>query len=263
MRNIEIGTAPRELLSRYRSRDHQTDGSEASGTNPPSFLSAFSPQKLHDIYALTPADAVSANGLSLGLAAQFASQKPILWGLCDMASVEAGAPYAPGLNEIGLRPHDLILARTKDVQTLLAVGEEALRSPALGAVVLSAWGESKALSLTASRRLSLAAKSAGVTLFLVRAGAQPAPSAAETRWAVRAAACSPLEGDAPGRPAFCVKLLRHRGGCEPRNWIVEWDREHCSFFERSAEAALSRSLVPLAAHRSIETRPTPLRRRFA
>lgn len=201
---------------------------------------------VHDLYAAAPADAVAVNAFGLGMALRAAAGRPIVWGLHEMMAQEAGRPHGPGLHEMGLSPHDLLLVRTRDVQTLLAVGEEALRSPAVGAVLLSAWGEAKAFSLTASRRLALAAETSGATLFLARAGALPSPSAAETRWSVASCASEPLEGGAPGRPSFSATLLRRRGGGATGTWIMEWDREQRTF---RPPAPLSGGLVPLAAQR--------------
>ncbi|MBK6026723.1 hypothetical protein JKF87_16850 [Brevundimonas nasdae] len=201
---------------------------------------------LHDLYAAAPADAAAVNAFGLGMALRAAAGRPIVWGLHEMMTQEAGRPHGPGLHEMGLSPRDLLLVRTRDVQTLLAVGEEALRSPAVGAVLLSAWGEARAFSLTASRRLALAAETGGATVFLARAGAAPCPSAAETRWSVGSYASEPLEGGAPGRPSFSATLLRRRGGGATGNWIMEWDREQRTF---RLPAPLSGGLVPLAAQR--------------
>jgi len=203
-------------------------------------------QALHDLYAATPADAVSVNAFGLGLALRAAAGRPIVWGLHEMVAQEAGRPHGPGLHEMGLAPRDLLLVRARDVQTLLAGGEEALRSPAVGAVLLSAWGEAKAFSLTASRRLALAAESGTATLFLARAGAVPCPSAARTRWSVEAAASIPLAGEAPGQPSFSATLLRRRGGGATGTWIMEWDREQRSF---RTPAPLSGGLAAVAAQR--------------
>ncbi|HEY4586924.1 MAG TPA: hypothetical protein VIG84_11135, partial [Brevundimonas sp.] len=201
---------------------------------------------VHDLYAAAPADAVAVNAFGLGMALRAAAGRPIVWGLHEMMAQEAGRPHGPGLHEMGLSPRDLLLVRTRDVQTLLAVGEEALRSPAAGAVLLSAWGEARAFTLTASRRLALAAETGGGPLFLARAGALPCPSAAETRWSVGSYASEPLEGGAPGRPSFSATLLRRRGGGATGTWIMEWDREQRTF---RPPAPLSGSLVPLAAQR--------------
>ena len=212
---------------------------------------------VHDLYAGTTADAVAVNAFGLGAALQVAEGRIIVWGLHDMMGLEAGRPHGPGLHEMGLAPWDLLMVRAPDIQTLLVIGEEALRTPAVGAVLVSAWGGAKALSLTASRRLALAAETGGGTLFLARAGATPAPSAAETRWSVQSAASTPLEGEAPGRPFFSATLLRRRGGGEQRTWILEWDRDARSF--RNA-APISGAVVSLAAQRPAETWGTGNRR---
>ena len=229
----------------------------AAGPSPP-FLATRS--GLHDVYAATPADAVATNAFALGLGIAAAGRRPVVWGLQQMADQEAGRPYGPGLEEMGFRPRDLLLVRVRDAAGLLAVGEEALRSPAVGAVVLTAWGEARAFTLTASRRLAMAARTGGAGVFLVRAAAGPAPSAAETRWSVRAAASTPLEANAPGRPAFSLTLLRARGGAEPRTWIMEWDRERRVLVE---PASPSGGLVPLAAQRPAGARGDDARRRVA
>ena len=201
---------------------------------------------LHDLYAATPADAVAVNAFALGASVQVAKGRIIVWGLHEMMGLEAGRPHGPGLHEMGLSPSDMLLVRAPDIQTLLIIGEEALRTPTVGAVLLSAWGEAKAMSLTASRRLALAAETCGGTLFLARAGAMLVPSAAETRWSVQAEASNPLEGGAPGRPSFSATLLRRRGGGEHRSWILEWDRDARSFRE---SAPLSGAVVPVVAQR--------------
>jgi len=208
---------------------------------------------LHDLYAAAPADAVAVNAFGLGMALRAAAGRPIVWGLHEMMAQEAGRPHGPGLHEMGLSPRDLLLVRARDVQTLLAAGEEALRSPAVGAVLLSAWGEAKAFSLTASRRLALAAETGGGTLFLARAGAPPCPSAADTRWSVASCASKPLEGGAPGRPSFSATLLRRRGGGATGTWIMEWDREQRTF---RPPAPISGGLVPLVAQRPAATSGT-------
>lgn len=212
---------------------------------------------VHDLYAGAEADAVSVNAFGLGLALKAANGRPLVWGLHEAVAREGGWPHGPGLNEMGLKPEYLLLVRARDIQTLLSIGEEALRSPAVGAVLLSAWGEAKALTLTASRRLALAAEAGGGTLFLARIAGTPAPSAAETRWSVAAATSEPLEAGAPGRPSFSVALLRRRGGGAPRTWIVEWDRDGRRF---CPPAPLSGDLVPLAAERRAEATGSGRRR---
>jgi protein ImuA len=202
---------------------------------------------LHEVYGETAADAVTANAFSLGLAAGLVERRAMVWAMQGMAAREGGDPSGAGLNELGMDPKQIILVKVRDAPALLAVGEEALDNPAVGAVVLSAWGEAKAFSLTASRRLSLAAARGGGTVFLARVGADPAPSAAETRWRVRSALSSPLEAGAPGRPRVSATLTRHRGGGLLKTWIMEWDRETRSFIDA---ATLSGAVVSVPADRT-------------
>lgn len=204
----------------------------------------------HEFYAENTADAVTANGFGLGMALSIAPGQGFVWAVHDRGAGENGHPYGAGLHEMGLSPNKVLLVRARDIRTLLGVGEDALRTRGIGAVLLSAWGEDRALSLTASRRLSLAARNGGKQLFLARAGAAPQPSAAESRWSIKSAASIPLEGGAPGRPAFSAKLLRHRGGAAVVASLMEWDREGRSFVE---PATLSGRVVPLASQRPATT----------
>jgi protein ImuA len=131
---------------------------------------------------------------------------------------------------------------------VLRAGEEAARCPPLGAVIVEPWGNPKALDLAASRRLSLAAARSGLPLFMVRAGGTPTPSAAATRWSLRAAPSRPLLADAPGHPCFTADLLRDRAGAAGRGWTVEWNRDRLAFSDIPGDsAALSRRLVSAAA----------------
>lgn len=204
---------------------------------------------LHEILAAQTADEPSAAGFGVMLAIRASAKRPVVWVRQDFVGVEMGEIYAPGINELGLSPDRLILVRARDGPAVLRAGEEAARCPPLGAVIIEPWGAPKVLDLVASRRLSLAAARSNVPLFMVRAGAQPEPSAALTRWRIRAAPSTPLEADAPGHPAFNVELLRDRAGAAGRNWIVEWDRDSRIFKDRIREAvpSLSGGMVSVSA----------------
>ena len=214
---------------------------------------------LHDIHAGTAADAVAASAFALGLATRATRDRPLVWVFQNPASQEAGGLHGPGLYEWGLRPESVLVVRVRDATAMLAAGEEALKSGAVGAVLLSGWGEARAMSLTASRRLALAARAGGSTAFVVRAAAAAMPSAAETRWSVRAALSTGLEAGAPGRPAFVAALTRSRQGAPPTEWTLEWDRETRAFAE---PAPLSGRLVPVPVFGSAAARAgaTGLRR---
>jgi len=185
---------------------------------------------LHEIIAAAPRQGVAAQGFALGLALR-ATSRAVIWVLQSAGCSELGEPYGPGLIPWGLDPAHLVFVRTPDAAALLAAGEEALRSRAAGAVILSGWGEAKAHSLTASRRLMMAAQAGSSLGLLVRTNAAPVSSAAQTRWSIAAAPATPMEAHAPGRAAFRARLLRSRSGAAPGEWTLEWDREARTFVD--------------------------------
>ena len=189
---------------------------------------------LHEVYAETPPDSAAATGATLALALRASQGRAIVWARHDYAGVEAGGLYGPGLAALGFDPARLILVKARDILGVLRAGAEAARCPAVGAVLMEPWGEAKALDLTASRRLALAAAQSGVTVFLLRAAATPRPSAAASRWSVRPRLSRPMEADTPGWPAFTLTLLRHRAGLSGQTFDVEWDGDRCAFADLAA-----------------------------
>lgn len=128
--------------------------------------------------------------------------------------------FAPALHLAGLHPDRVVFVEAgSDVNVLVAI-EECLRHPGLGGVV----GELKKITLTASRRLQLAAEGSGVPAFVLRRWSNEREaaegSAAATRWRVRAAPSERLGIPSLGRPRWDLALERARGG-EARNWTVE------------------------------------------
>jgi protein ImuA len=202
--------------------------------------------RLHEIFAAEIADGSSAAGFTLMLAMRAAGNgHPILWLRQQKAEALTGQLHAPGLAEIGLDPARLILGVAPDESSLLKAAADSVRCIGLGAVVIEPWREICRLDLTASRRLALAAEQSGVTALLLRTDADPVPSAAQTRWRVRAIASAMLAANAPGSPAFEIELLRHRGGPDGLSWRLEWDRDQCSF----QEPAFSGAVLPLPSDR--------------
>ncbi|WP_336963386.1 hypothetical protein [Sphingobium aquiterrae] len=149
--------------------------------------------------------------------------RPMLWLRTAGAARMGGVPYGPGLVELGIDPADMLLGTMADDAMLLRAAVDALRCPELGALVVECWGMPRLLDLTASRRLALAAEGSGVMALLLLNGAEPVPSAAETRWRVRAAPSQPLPGNAPGMSAFDITLLRRRAGPDGMAWRIMWD----------------------------------------
>jgi protein ImuA len=196
---------------------------------------------LHEVFAVGMLDEASAAAFVIGLALRAAPSAPVLWVRQDFVGLELGEVHAAGLAELGLSPERLILVKARDGPGVLRAGEEAARCPPLGAVIIEPWGNPKTLDLVASRRLMLAAARSGVPVFMLRAGGSPLPSAAATRWSVKAAASAPLEADAPGHPVFEVSLMRDRAGGAGRSWIVEWNRDVRSFSNVGTEGGSSLS----------------------
>jgi protein ImuA len=136
--------------------------------------------------------------------------------------------HPPALAAVGLAAERVVYVHARKPPTVLLVMEEGLRQPGLAGVV----GEfSGALSLTASRRLQLAAERSGVAAFLLRRSRHfddpvlARPSAAVTRWRVAALPSGPPLAHAPetpglGRLRWRLELVRCRGGA-PRSWVVE------------------------------------------
>ena len=144
--------------------------------------------------------------------------------------------FPPGLAAFGLPPERLVVVEARRDADVLWAMEEGLRSRALAAVV----GEARQVSLTASRRLELAAEKGGVTAFLLASRTdKPAPSAAVTRWRIEGAPGATAGG--LSRPCWRVTLIRCRGG-GTGEWTMEWCDETGDFVV--ATEACDRSAVP-------------------
>ncbi|QDC37597.1 ImuA family protein [Sphingobium fuliginis] len=178
--------------------------------------------RVHEFFAATEEGGAGA-GLALILARLAAGEAPLLWLRTMAAGRAGGMPYGPGLAALGIDPARLLIGAMADDAMLLRAAVDALRCPALGALVVELRGPAPLLDLTASRRLALAAESSGVTAFLLRVGGDPVPSAADTRWRVAAAPSLPVPGNGPGRSAFDLGLLRRRAGRDGLGWRLVWD----------------------------------------
>ncbi|HEY1126058.1 MAG TPA: hypothetical protein VGE65_10530 [Sphingobium sp.] len=199
----------------------------------------------HEVFGRGEEGSASAMGFALMLAQRLMQDGPrtLLW-LREEKVQRKGALSGPGLADLGLDPGRLVLGVVPDAKALLRASVDALRCRGgLGLVLLEMAGRAPLLDLTASRRMTLAAESSGVTLLLLRTGtASPAPSAARTRWDVGPAPSLRLEADAPGHPMLAVSLLRQRGGPAGFDWTLEWDRDAGLF----RPAALPGARLPLS-----------------
>jgi protein ImuA len=158
---------------------------------------------LHEIAAAGEAHVAAATGFAMGVAARASSSprsagsdKHIVWVAEDMAALESGAPYGPGLDGVGVAPERLTTVAVAQRRDLLWAMEEVLRCRAVACVV----GEMRrgALDAVAVRRLSLAAAETGALALILRATPGDDASTAATRWMVGASP-SPGGGGSPNQ----------------------------------------------------------------
>lgn len=203
--------------------------------------------RLHEVMAEEGEDAGSLSGFAAMLAIRAGEGRPLLWLRTEAAEKKGGRLYATGLGEIGIDAAGMLLGLVADDATLLRTASDAARCAGLGALMVECWGDPKALDLTATRRLMLAAEHSGVTVLLLRVGARESPSVAETRWRVTPAPSVALPTNAPGPPVFEIELLRRRAGPAGRSWRVEWNRERRVFQVPDERTALPGAVLPVAA----------------
>ncbi|QNA86482.1 hypothetical protein G4G27_22730 [Sphingomonas sp. So64.6b] len=201
--------------------------------------------QLHEVIAGEADDASSAAGFASMLARRIVpANATIIWLREGEAQHGGGGLYAPGLVDLGIDPARLVIGVLPDALSLLRVAAEVVRCPDVGVAVIELWKSPRALDLTATRRLAVAAESSGVTALLLRVAAEEAPSAAHTRWRVRSVAALPLEADAPGHTALEVELVRQRGGRAGGRWILEWDRDQAIFRDQAGVGQRGYHAVP-------------------
>ena len=82
----------------------------------------------------------------------------MLWIATEFARREGGGPYGPGLDLFGLSPARLLVLNVSRPADVLWAMEEGLRCRALACVIAELTGEGAEADLTATRRLSLAAR---------------------------------------------------------------------------------------------------------
>jgi protein ImuA len=188
---------------------------------------------LHEVFA----KGWSAGGFAVLLALLAARTKPLFWIRPDYEAMEYGAISPNGLAELGGDPKTLILVRTKNVADALCAAGDILACAHVGAVLLEVAGMPKCLDLVASRRLAFAASESGATILALRHGADPAPSAALTRWRI-ASAPSHKDDDDWGNPVFAAELIRHRLGGLGR-FFMKWNLQNACFETADIGAVVS------------------------
>jgi protein ImuA len=186
-------------------------------------------QPLHsEIFA--PGTEASGAGLALALARDALTSveagsddtRQVLWVQDAKAIRLGGRPCVAGLPP-DLR-HRLIHVAASTPEDALFALEEGLKCRDLACVIGEIAGNPRALSFTASRRLSLTAERHGVRLWLVRLEAAPDLSSARMRWSARAAPSRPPRWNpaAPGTATWHAELFRARAHA-PGEWMLTDD----------------------------------------
>lgn len=191
----------------------------------------------------------AALALALDQAERDDPERPWLWVQDKAARRLGGRPYRPGL-PMKLRHRLIHVAADKPEDALFAL-EEGLRCRDLAFVVGEIAGNSRALGLTASRRLSLAAERHGIPLWLIRLDGARDLGSARMRWEVRSApSLRPRwNAAAPGNPSWSAELFRAHTH-QPGHWILRDDER------LAAESAVSPhhgDLAGAAGDRSLAT----------
>jgi protein ImuA len=206
---------------------------------------------LHELAPSSPAQLGAAAGFALALAAlTVANGGTALVIQTDFVALEAGTPYGPGLDLLGLPMERLLILRVARPLDVLCAFEEALKSRAVAATLAALPETGNAADLTATRRLSLAARTGGGLGLLLRHKPSPLPTAAMTRWEIAAALSKPDRFGGLGRTAFDLSLTRNRRGHCGR-FIVCWDHHDRTFVPQ----ALSLDVAAAARDRSDDAQP--------
>ncbi len=174
----------------------------------------------------------AATGATLALGARLLEAKtgPLVW--CQLRDPERLHLHAPGLAAFGIDPERIIRLTVKSEQDLLWAMEEALDCAYLSGVV-GVLGQEKLYDFTASRRLSLRARSSGVSALMLRSHRANGTTTADMRWMVGAGESSKM----PERKAFLPRLggaiwqldLIKCRGANGGSFQIGWNRETLSF----------------------------------
>ncbi|MFN3351736.1 ImuA family protein [Pseudorhodoplanes sp.] len=211
---------------------------------------------LHDIAPAAPIHLGAATGFALAIAAlsykaagrSGAGGRETVLIQTDMARWEAGAAYGIGLGLFGQPVRRLLVLRARRPIDALFAMEEALKCRAVSAVIAEMPDDTA--DLTATRRLSLAARTHDGIGLLLRHRMAAQPSAAVTRWDVAALGGERDPFGGLGTTGFQLSLVKNRRGpCGA--FRVAWSHHELAFvetdpvavaapaFDRPADAAIA------------------------
>ncbi|HEY7301235.1 MAG TPA: hypothetical protein VH684_25375 [Xanthobacteraceae bacterium] len=173
-------------------------------------------------------------------AGKFARAAQALWIQTDYSGLEGGKPYGVGIDLFGLPLDRLLILRVARPIDALWAFEEALKSPALTAVIAELPESGAAADLTATRRLLLAARAGNGLGLLLRHRSAACSTAAMSRWEVAAAPSEPDRFGGLGRTAFDLSLIKNRRGRCGR-FVVSWNHELRSFIPQALSLGLAQT----------------------
>ena len=213
--------ALRRQIARTASFSTRANGAVPLGIEPIDFClgGGLARGALHEIAAADHRSIPAALGFLLALT-NLAGKACLLWPFAKNATA-FGMPYAPGLKSFGLDPARIVFVRCANPFECLWAMEEGLRLGGVSAVI---GARVKAMDLTSSRRLQLAAEQANIPVLLLRNYNDNALSAAVTRWRVSPAPSARDEFDFYKKPRFHIALEYARGG-KTGEWALEWDHD--------------------------------------
>jgi protein ImuA len=191
-------------------------------------LGGLARRALHEVSPAAPVHLGAATGFALALAALAGkgTGRKTLFIQTDFTRLEAGVPYGLGFDLFGLPSRRLLVLRARRPIDALFAMEEALKCAALACVIAELPDD--AADLTATRRLSLAARSHDGLGLLLRHRSSSMPSAAMTRWEVAAASGARDTYGGIGTTAFELSLVKNRRGPCGR-FRVAWSHHERAF----------------------------------
>jgi protein ImuA len=188
----------------------------------------FPTAAIHEVASSATEDRAAASGFVTGLVAALLRSRGVAVWISARRTV-----FPPALKAFGIKPDRVLFVDLPHEREALWAMEEALKSPALTAVV----GELSDISFTASRRLQLAVEQSQVTGFVINSQKKPGTTACVSRWKISSLPSEPI-GELPGvgHPQWRVELLRIRNG-RPGVWTVQWKKNQFVFAAGQSPAA--------------------------
>lgn len=173
----------------------------------------FPTAAVHEFISATAEEVTAASSFLSGLLSSLMGRAGTVLWITGRTHI-----FPPALAAFGLQPHRFLFLHPAHHEQALWAMEEALKSPALTAVV----GELRDISFTESRRLQLAVEHSRVMGFIINRSKKAGTTACVSRWRIASLPSIPVD-DLPGIGflRWQVELLRIRNG-KPGAWEIQW-----------------------------------------